>query len=104
MSKFKLALLLAAMVAAGPAMASPQLATQGGCTICHTADKTMVGPSWQAIAAKYKGQSKAAALLAERVRKGGVNVWGKLPMPPTPASKLNDADLKLLISWVLKTP
>ena len=94
------ALLLAAMPAA---QASPQLAAQAGCTTCHAADKPLLGPSWQAIAGKYKGQANAAALLADRVRKGGVNVWGKLPMPPTPADKLSDADLKALVSWVLKT-
>lgn len=97
-------LLLAAAAWAVPAMASPQLATQAGCMVCHTADKPMVGPSWRDIAAKYKGQPQAAALMAERVRKGGVNVWGKVPMPPTPPDKLKDADLKALVSWVLKTP
>ncbi len=100
----KLAVLLVAAALAVPAMASPQLATQAGCTTCHMADKPMVGPSWHAIAAKYKGQPNAAALMAERVRKGGVNVWGKVPMPPTPADKLKDADLKVLVSWLLKTP
>ena len=104
MTFFKLAVLVAAMAASAQAMASPQLATQAGCTTCHLADKPMVGPSWRDIAARYKGQPGAAALLAERVRKGGVNVWGKVPMPPTPADKLKDADLNALVSWVLKTP
>lgn len=104
MKNFCAAVLLAASAASVPATASPQLATQAGCIACHAVDKPMVGPSWRAIAAKYKGQPNAAALMAERVRKGGVNVWGKVPMPPTPADKLKDADLKALVSWVLKTP
>lgn len=92
-----------AALVATTAAASPQLATQAGCAVCHAADKLLMGPSWQAIAAKYKGQPDAAARLADKVRKGSVGVWGKLPMPPTPADKASDADLKALISWVLKS-
>lgn len=100
---FRPAVLLAlAATAALPSAASPQLATQAGCAVCHMADKPMVGPSWQAVAAKYKGQAAAGPQLTERVRKGGVNVWGKVPMPPTPPEKISDADLKALIGWVLK--
>ncbi len=99
------ALLLAAAAAVNqPAWASPQLAAKGGCAVCHVADKPLLGPSWKDIATRYKGQSQAAALMAERVRKGSVNVWGKVPMPPTPTDKLSDAELKTLVSWVLKTP
>ncbi len=90
-------------LAAGPAAASPELATKAGCAACHAADKPLMGPSWQAVAAKYKGQANAATQLADKVRKGSVGVWGKLPMPPTPADKASDADLKTLVSWVLKS-
>jgi len=48
----------------------------------------------QDVAAKYKGQGDAAAKLAEKVRKGGVGVWGPIPMPPNGADKINDADLR----------
>lgn len=98
------AVLAAAATATLPAAASPQLATKAGCAVCHVADKPLLGPSWKDIATRYKGQSQAAALMAERVRKGSVNVWGKVPMPPTPTDKLSDAELKTLVSWVLKTP
>jgi cytochrome c len=90
-------------LAAGPAAASPALAAKAGCAVCHAADKPLMGPSWQAVAAKYKGQATAAAQLADKVRKGSVGVWGKLPMPPTPDDKASDADLKALVSWVLKS-
>lgn len=88
---------------AAPAAASPALATKAGCAVCHAPDKPLMGPSWQAIAARYKGQGNAAAQLADKVRKGSVGAWGKLPMPPTPADKASDADLKALVSWVLKS-
>jgi cytochrome c len=55
------------------------------------------------VAAKYKGQPDAAARLADKVRKGSAGTWGKLPMAPVPADKIGDADLKALVTWVLKT-
>ncbi len=88
----------------GSAQASETLSTQGGCSICHAPAKKLVGPAFRDIALKYKGQSNAMALLTDRIRKGSKGVWGPVPMPPTPVAKLNDADLKALLAWVLKPP
>jgi cytochrome c len=95
---------LCGAIAAAPAAASPQIAAKAGCTTCHAADKKMVGPSFHDIAAKYKGNAEAPALLAERTRKGGKGVWGQVAMPPSDAAKISDADLKAVIAWILKTP
>jgi cytochrome c len=92
------------VLACAGAAASPQIAAKAGCVACHAVDKKMIGPSWHDIAAKYKGQTDAASRLAMAVRKGGSGVWGKVPMPPTEPGTLNDADLKAVITWVLKTP
>lgn len=89
---------LAATAQAGPL---EDLMLKGGCVACHATDKKMVGPSYKDIAAKYKGQD-VAAKLAEKVRKGSVGVFGTVPMTPTPASKLNDADLKTVVDAILK--
>lgn len=98
-------LLLAAGLAVGaaaPAMASLELAQKGGCTACHTVDKKLVGPAYKDVAAKYKGQADAATKLAEKVRKGGSGVWGPIPMSPNGVEKINDADLKAVVAWILK--
>jgi len=103
--KFEKLLLLAGLSAciATPALASMEIATKGGCTACHTVDKKLVGPAYKDVAAKYKTQADAMApKLAEKVRKGGVGVWGPIPMPPNGPEKINDADLKTAIAWVLK--
>lgn len=97
-------LVVSALLAAAPALASEKLSAQGGCATCHAAAKKGIGPSWHDIAAKYKGQADAPALLTRRVREGSKGVWGPLPMAPTPAAKIGDADLNALIAWVLKTP
>lgn len=104
-----LAALPLSLLPAAPALASAQIAAKAGCTLCHAEAKRLPPPAIQApsyheIAAKYRGRTDVAPLLADRVRKGSVNVWGKLPMTPTPPARLSDADLKALIAWILKTP
>jgi cytochrome c len=75
------------------------LAKSNGCLACHNVAVKMVGPSYKAVAKKYKGDSKAPARLFEKVRKGGKGVWGPTPMPPQ--TTVSDADLKVIIAWVL---
>jgi cytochrome c len=91
-----------AMVPATAATPMPPVMASAGCTACHASDKKMVGPAYDAVAAKYKGQADAAALLAKKVREGGKGVWGPIPMPPHPAAKISDADLAAAIAWVLQ--
>ena len=97
-----LAAALLGLVASGAAPASEKLAIQSGCAACHAPAKKVIGPAYRDIAIKYKGQPQAVALLRERIRKGGKGVWGPVPMAPTPAERLNDADLKATVEWILK--
>ncbi|MEX2240425.1 MAG: c-type cytochrome [Burkholderiales bacterium] len=90
----------AAAVLAAPARADEALAKKYNCLACHQLDKKVVGPAYKDIAKKYKGQSGAPALLAEKVKKGGSGVWGPVPMPPNPT--VPDADVKKLVDWILK--
>ncbi len=90
----------AAVVLAAPARADEALAKKYNCLACHQVEKKVVGPSYKDIAKKYKGQAGAAALLAEKVKKGGSGVWGPVPMPPNPT--VSDADVKTLVDWIMK--
>lgn len=92
---------VAAAVAAGPAMASLELAQKKTCMACHAADKKLVGPSYKDVAAKYAGQKDAEAKLAEKIQKGGTGVWGQVPMPANPQVSAEEA--KTLAKWVLAT-
>ena len=94
-----LGLLLATAVAATPALANEELAKKNACTACHAIDKKLVGPAYKEVAAKYKGDAKAQATLEEKVKKGGVGVWGQVPMPPNTIVK--DEDIKTLVKWIL---
>jgi len=91
-------------VVAAPAAFADELAiaTKAGCTACHAVDKKLVGPSYQDVAKKNKGQADAATKVAEKVRKGGSGVYGPIPMPANDAAKISDADLKAVVAWILK--
>ena len=91
--------LAAGAVASLPAQGSEELAKKYLCLTCHTVDKKLVGPSYHDVAAKYKNDKGAEAKLVEKVKKGGVGVWGQIPMPPN--DKVPEADLKALVKWVL---
>lgn len=101
--KLALALALAGIagVAAAPAVAqSPDdLLKKHACLSCHAADKKLVGPSYKDVAAKYRGQKDAEKLLAEKIKKGGAGVWGQIPMPPN--TNVSDADMKVLVAYIL---
>lgn len=78
----------------------PPLAKKLGCANCHKIDKKLVGPAWQAVADKYKGDAGAAAKLEAKVASGGSGVWGPEPMPAQP--KLSDTDRHELVEFILR--
>jgi cytochrome c len=77
-----------------------ELLKASGCMSCHATAEKLVGPSFQAIAAKYAGQPDAADGLIQSVRNGSRGKWGRIPMPAH--NSLNEPDLKALANWVLK--
>jgi cytochrome c len=82
-----------------PALASTDLARAQNCLACHAQDRKLVGPSFDDIAKKYRGQGKEPYLIA-KIRNGGGGVWGPVPMPAN--TRLTDAEAKQLIDWILK--
>jgi cytochrome c len=86
----------AAVAAASPSLA---LAQAKGCMACHGVDKRLVGPGYQEIAAKYKGEAGADTKLAAKVKAGGSGVWGAIPMPPNPG--LSEEETASLVRWIL---
>lgn len=90
---------LALPLTMAPVHASMELATKSKCTACHQLDKKVLGPSFKQIAAKYKGQKNAEAMLTDSILKGVKGKWGgKVPMP---AQKITPADAQKLSKWIL---
>lgn len=81
-----------------------ELAKASGCLACHAVDKKVVGPAWQDVAAKYKGDATARDALIAKVKAGGKGNWsevtGGVPMPPY-SPRVADADIEKLVDFVL---
>lgn len=87
------AVLAAALAVANAAAAADpqQLLERYRCNVCHAADEPLAGPSYAAIAAHYRGQKQAHAVVAAKIRVGarGGGLWN---MPPHPEVSRVDAD------------
>jgi cytochrome c len=81
------------------ALANPDLAKTKNCASCHSPEKGILGPSYQAVAQKYVNDKNAVSKLTEKVMAGGVGVWGKIPMPANPQVSKEEAET--LVKWVL---
>ena len=79
--------------------ASEALSEQHGCSNCHLAQKKLVGPAYQAVADRYRGQPEAQSRLAAKVAQGGSGVWGVVPMPAMAHVPADDA--RALVAWIL---
>jgi cytochrome c len=83
------------MLAAGIAHAQPPdvpaLFQKYGCDSCHADREAITGPAYVDIAAKYRGNPHAAAILVAEVRKGA-HGGGPWPMPPSPQVPTPDAE------------
>lgn len=75
------------------------VARGNACMGCHAVDRKLVGPSFQQIASRYKGDPLAATKLVKKVKDGGSGVWGAIPMPSHPS--MSDADVRSVVEWVL---
>ena len=68
------------------------------CTGCHDFADTLVGPSLQQVAQRYKGK-KITAKLADVIRLGGQGKWGELAHPANEGIDKHNATL--LAKWIL---
>ena len=84
----------------GDAVDVQALLTANACLGCHALQQAVVGPAFSAVAAKYRGDATASALLANSIRQGGVGKWGQVAMPPM--AHLGDDQIRALAAFVLK--
>jgi cytochrome c len=52
----------------------------------------LIGPSFAAIAKKYKNNTANINYLSTKIIKGGSGKWGQVPMTPHPTISKKDAD------------
>ncbi len=69
------------------------------CLACHAIANKLVGPSFQDVAARYRGDDDVSSRLAESIRAGGTGKWGQAAMPPM--SALSATQAQALAEFVL---
>ena len=94
-----LVVMFAALAASAPTVASPELIRAKNCVACHHVERKMAGPAFQAIATKYADDDAAATMLVEKVVKGGVGNWGRMPMPAQ--ANVTPEESEALVKWIL---
>ncbi|MHA8071257.1 PQQ-dependent sugar dehydrogenase [Aquirufa ecclesiirivi] len=75
-----------------------KLINQSDCKSCHLPNVRSVGPSYQEVAAKYKGQNVLEQLSA-KIISGGMGVWGEHAMSAHP--QISKADAKSMVNYIL---
>lgn len=76
------------------------IVAKSGCLTCHKVDEKVTGPSYREVANKYAGTSDTIIThLANKIIKGGMGVWGQVPMIPHPA--LSQADAEAAVKYIL---
>ncbi len=100
-----IALCASLLAVAGASQAAPDYAqvkdilSKNACLACHAVDKKVIGPSYQEVAAKRKGEADAAEVLTKHIRSGSSGVYGPVPMPPN--AGISDADIKTVVEWLV---
>jgi len=97
-----LVMFAACMVISGNTLAEDgeTLAEKNNCMSCHTISARSMGPAYRDVAARYRDNKNAQAMLEKKVRSGGAGAWGKMPMPAT-ANSVSDSDIRNIVKWVL---
>lgn len=87
------AVVTAALMSAGMAHASPDLAKSAGCAKCHDMDKTKKGaPGFKEVSAKYKGKADGEATILKAIND---------PKGDHPDMKAKPEDVTSVVKWML---
>jgi cytochrome c len=86
------------LIGVARAQAPQILLQQYKCYICHADNESKTGPAYADVAARYRGNSQAVAILTAAIRKGA-HGGGPWHMPPHP--EVSDVDAKKMARYIL---
>jgi cytochrome c len=69
------------------------------CLSCHRIDVKSIGPSYLAVAQKYKNDRAEQSLIANRIINGSVGLWGEHAMSAHP--DLSKQDAALMVEYIM---
>ncbi len=82
-----------------PVAEGRQFVEAGDCLACHQVNRQSIGPMYNAVALKYRGDTTAMARLARKIREGGSGVWGPVAMPAHPA--LTGEQASAMVAYIM---
>lgn len=82
-----------------PASSMAASASEQSCRACHVMDTTLVGPGFNQIAARYKGDADAIQKLKTSMLEGSAGKWGSIAMPPN--KELTAAEADRFAHWIM---
>ena len=88
-------------VSSANAESPDELAQRYGCMACHSAKEEFIGPSFKAIADKYRADPNGKNKLIAKLKAGGSGVWGVKVQPAYRDDIKNQQHYSVLIDWVL---
>jgi cytochrome c len=100
--------LVLSLMACTPALANLPLIEAKQCLQCHAVDKNLIGPSFQRIAYRWRGNPTAEKMLIATIqsgsREGGGQHWSEnTPMPNAwERPMVSDAEAKQIVEWIMK--
>ncbi len=99
-----LAFLLSVLIVAGASVASEldgeALLREKRCVACHDVSRTLLGPSYSAIATRHAAQKDLMVeVLAQKIIIGGAGNWGVVPMVPNEHVSFEEA--LAMSRWIL---
>jgi cytochrome c len=72
---------------------------ESDCLSCHRVNIKSIGPSYMEVAEKYKNEPEIQPVLAERIIKGSVGLWGEHAMSAHPS--LSEKDALLMVEYIM---
>ncbi len=69
------------------------------CLTCHKVVDALVGPAYEAIAARYPDNDAVLDSVSKKIITGGAGNWGVVPMTPHP--DITEADARLMTKYIL---
>ena len=93
-------IVLAAPIANAAEADGAALAEKNRCVACHDTDRTLIGPSYKAIAARHSANKDLMVeVLAQKIIIGGAGNWGVVPMVPNEHVSIEEA--RAISRWIL---
>lgn len=94
-------IIIAAPLLSAADMDGAALAEKNRCVACHETDRTLIGPSYKAIAARHSANRDVMVeVLAQKIIIGGAGNWGVVPMVPNEHVSL--AEARAISRWILE--